>query len=129
MWPTISVFLTAFTVATLAVGWLARSRLAQLAIDQPNARSLHATPVPRTGGVVLARAPSKEALVEIMQRDPFCRNGVATFEIITLTGWAPHEAQQKPLQPGSAKMRLADALGVVEVPLPRDDDEPTSPPR
>ncbi len=38
----------------------------------------------------------------------------ATFEMITLTGWAPHESQQKPLQPGSAKMRLADALGVKE---------------
>ena len=38
----------------------------------------------------------------------------ATFEIITLTGWAPHPGQQKPLRPGSAKMRLADALGVVE---------------
>jgi SAM-dependent methyltransferase len=38
----------------------------------------------------------------------------ATFEIVTLTGWAPHESQQKPLRPGSAKMRLADALGTVE---------------
>ena len=38
----------------------------------------------------------------------------ATFEIITLTGWAPHPDQQKPLRPGSAKMRLADALGVRE---------------
>ena len=38
----------------------------------------------------------------------------ATFEIITLTGWAPHPDQQKPLRPGSAKMRLADALGVTE---------------
>ena len=35
---------------------------------------------------------------------------VATFEIITLTGWAPHPEQQKPLARGSAKMRLADAL-------------------
>jgi len=40
---------------------------------------------------------------------------VATFEILTVTGWAPHESQQKPLKPGSAKMRLADALGVKEV--------------
>ena len=40
----------------------------------------------------------------------------ATFEIITLTGWAPHESQPKPLQPGSAKMRLADALGTTEQP-------------
>jgi len=38
----------------------------------------------------------------------------ATFEIITLTGWAPHESQQKPLRPGSAQARLADALGVEE---------------
>ena len=39
----------------------------------------------------------------------------ATFEIVTLTGWAPHASQQKPLRRGSAKMRLADALGVSEV--------------
>lgn len=38
----------------------------------------------------------------------------ATFEIITLTGWAPHESQQKPLRPGSARARLADALGTIE---------------
>ncbi|MDP2359077.1 MAG: methyltransferase domain-containing protein [Beijerinckiaceae bacterium] len=38
----------------------------------------------------------------------------ATFEIVWLLGWAPHESQQKPLAPGSAKMRLADALGVKE---------------
>ncbi|QBR72467.1 SAM-dependent methyltransferase [Beijerinckiaceae bacterium] len=35
----------------------------------------------------------------------------ATFELIFVSGWAPHESQQKPLAPGSAKMRLADALG------------------
>ncbi len=38
----------------------------------------------------------------------------ATFEIIHLAGWAPHESQQKPLPRGSAKMRLADALHVRE---------------
>jgi SAM-dependent methyltransferase len=38
----------------------------------------------------------------------------ATFEILTATGWAPHASQQKPLRPGSAKTRLADALGVQE---------------
>lgn len=38
----------------------------------------------------------------------------ATFEIAYLTGWAPHESQQKPLKPGSAKTRLADALGTFE---------------
>lgn len=40
----------------------------------------------------------------------------ATFEIVTATGWAPHESQQKPLQPGSATTRLADALGSIETP-------------
>jgi SAM-dependent methyltransferase len=34
----------------------------------------------------------------------------ATIELVWLSGWAPHESQQKPLEPGSAKMRLADAL-------------------
>jgi len=34
----------------------------------------------------------------------------ATFSVIYASGWAPHESQQKPLQPGSAKVRLADAL-------------------
>jgi SAM-dependent methyltransferase len=40
----------------------------------------------------------------------------ATFEIVWLSGWAPHEAQQKPLAPGSAQTRLADALGTRELP-------------
>jgi SAM-dependent methyltransferase len=39
----------------------------------------------------------------------------ATFEIVWLSGWAPHPDQQKPLQPGSAKTRLADALGTREI--------------
>ncbi len=53
---------------------------------------------------------------------------IATFDIITMTGWAPHPDQQKPLRPGSAKMRLADALGTIEQPTgesagaPRTDD-------
>ena len=44
----------------------------------------------------------------------------ATFEILWLTGWAPHESQQKPLKPGSAKMRLSDALKTREQKLKRD---------
>ena len=39
----------------------------------------------------------------------------ATFEVIWLSGWAPHESQQKPLRPGSAQARLADALGTREI--------------
>lgn len=42
----------------------------------------------------------------------------ATFEIVTLTGWAPDPSQPKPLRPGSATSRLADALGVPEGKLP-----------
>src|SRR5215472_1417918 len=38
----------------------------------------------------------------------------ATFEIVHLSGWAPHESQQQPLAPGSARARLADALGAQE---------------
>lgn len=34
----------------------------------------------------------------------------ATFSFIQASGWAPHESQQKPLKPGSATARLADAL-------------------
>jgi SAM-dependent methyltransferase len=41
----------------------------------------------------------------------------ARFETLYLTGWSPHESQQKPLKPGSAKTRMADALGVKEQPL------------
>ncbi len=41
----------------------------------------------------------------------------ASFDIITLTGWAPADSQPKPLRPGSAAQRLADALGTRETPL------------
>jgi SAM-dependent methyltransferase len=34
----------------------------------------------------------------------------ATFEILWLSGWSPHPSQPKPLAPGSAKMRLEDAV-------------------
>jgi SAM-dependent methyltransferase len=40
----------------------------------------------------------------------------ATFEIVWLSGWAPHPGQQQPLKPGTAKARLADALGTRELP-------------
>ena len=40
----------------------------------------------------------------------------ATFDILWVAGWVPHASQQKPLKPGSAKMRLADALGTTEKP-------------
>ncbi|MEM9425720.1 MAG: SAM-dependent methyltransferase [Pseudomonadota bacterium] len=45
---------------------------------------------------------------------------VATLELVFLTGWAPDANQPQPLRPGSAKTRLAEALGVPETPLKRD---------
>lgn len=47
----------------------------------------------------------------------------ATFEIVILTAWAPHESQQQPLSPGSADARLADALNTDEL----DGGDPTKP--
>jgi hypothetical protein len=60
---------------------------------------------------VLARAM---ALYQERFSDPDGRVR-ATFDIMTMTGWAPHPTQQQPLKPGSAKMRLADALGTHEI--------------
>lgn len=40
----------------------------------------------------------------------------ASFEVIFAIGWAPHESQQQPLTPGSAKAKLADALQAIEMP-------------
>jgi SAM-dependent methyltransferase len=34
----------------------------------------------------------------------------ATFDVLWLSGWAPHESQQQPLRPGSAKASLAEAV-------------------
>jgi SAM-dependent methyltransferase len=47
----------------------------------------------------------------------------ATFEIAWLSGWAPHDSQQKPLRPGTAAHRLADALGAKEISAGEKPDE------
>lgn len=61
-----------------------------------------------TQGAVLARAAELyQALQGPDGRIP------ATFEIVALSGWAPHDSQQKPLRPGSAASRLADALNAA----------------
>ena len=46
----------------------------------------------------------------------------ATFDIVWLSGWAPHESQQQPLKPGSARTRLADALKTTEIPAGEKPD-------
>lgn len=43
---------------------------------------------------------------------------IATFDVIFLIGWAPHDSQQKPLRPGSASNRLSDVLKTQEEKLP-----------
>ena len=68
------------------------------------------TPVSRNT-LALACATYEQTFADDRGRVP------ATFEIIYLTGWAPHESQQQPLKPGSAKARLADALSTREHPL------------
>jgi len=61
------------------------------------------------------RHPTRRAVfarAAAIYAEAFGRDGKipATFEIITLTGWAPHASQQKPLRPGSAQALLAEAL-------------------
>ncbi len=62
------------------------------------------------------RRPARRALflraAEIYARDNADNDGRlrATFEIVFLSGWAPHESQQKPLKPGSGQVSLADVL-------------------
>jgi NADH dehydrogenase [ubiquinone] 1 alpha subcomplex assembly factor 5 len=61
-------------------------------------------------------------------RDRFADGGgriPATFNVVYLHGWAPHESQQRPLAPGSAKTRLANALQSEEIPA----GEPATPKR
>jgi SAM-dependent methyltransferase len=53
----------------------------------------------------------------------------ATFEIVSASGWAPHPDQQKPLAPGSAQVRLADALKTHEYALGRADESGEAPER
>lgn len=48
----------------------------------------------------------------------------ASFEVIWLSAWSPHESQQKPLRPGSAAQRLADALGTTEIPAGEKPNRP-----
>jgi len=65
---------------------------------------------PMTRGLLMAAA---QAYAHIAPSEATGRIQ-ATFEVITLTGWAPHPDQPRPLKPGSATHRLADALGTQE---------------
>jgi SAM-dependent methyltransferase len=73
-------------------------------------------PLVERGRVPLRRATLLRAAEVYAERfaDPDGRLR-ASFDLVWLSGWAPHESQQQPLRPGSAKTRLADALGVSEI--------------
>lgn len=74
------------------------------------------------GNVLLARskAPLPRRTLERAEEIYRARHALpdgtigATFETVYLSGWSPHESQQKPLMPGSAAQRLADALRTTE---------------
>jgi SAM-dependent methyltransferase len=80
------------------------------AMGEGNALAQRAGPTTRA---FFARAAQKYA--EAFGQDGRIR---ATFEMVFLTGWAPHESQQKPLKRGSATARLADVLGNAKSELP-----------
>lgn len=70
------------------------------------------------------RRPTRRAVLNAaaqLYQNNFATAGgriTATFDLIFLTGWAPADSQPKPLRPGSAQQRLADALGTGETKLP-----------
>ena len=68
----------------------------------------------------LAERPHKPATLKLIQAASAAYEALAsdadgrvraTLEIIWMSGWAPHESQQKPLKPGSAEISLAKVLG------------------
>lgn len=74
-------------------------------MGESNAVALRRRNFTRRATLLRAAELYREGVVRADGRIP------ARFQIITLTAWAPHETQQKPLAPGSAAARLADALG------------------
>jgi SAM-dependent methyltransferase len=94
-----------------------------LTVTYPSPRELMREIRTLGGGNVMAarrKVPLPRSTLERAEKIYRDRHGApggkiaATFEIVYLTGWAPHASQQKPLPPGSAKTRLADALHTVE---------------
>jgi uncharacterized protein YciI len=64
--------------------------------------------VPRRGGVILAVAPSPEALESFMQRDPFVREKLATFEIVEFRSSLHHPALSRFADPKTRAVRGLD---------------------
>ena len=99
--------------------------------DDPIGQIIQCRRALRPDGLFLAVLPGGQTLHELRRRAILNRAAevyathypaednriTATFELITLTGWAPDDSQPKPLRPGSAASRLSDALNAREVPL------------
>lgn len=51
--------------------------------------------VPRTGGIIIGQAESKEALEAIMAEDPFCKHGLAEVTITEFLNSQMHPAFKK----------------------------------
>jgi SAM-dependent methyltransferase len=61
------------------------------------------------------RTPPRALLPLAASRLPEDAEGIpASFRLLVMTGWSPHESQSRPARPGSATVRLADALGTEE---------------
>jgi NADH dehydrogenase [ubiquinone] 1 alpha subcomplex assembly factor 5 len=61
------------------------------------------------------RVPPRALLPLAASRLPEDAEGIrASLRLLVMTGWAPHESQSRPARPGSATVRLAEALGVEE---------------
>ncbi|HKY95778.1 MAG TPA: methyltransferase domain-containing protein [Kiloniellales bacterium] len=96
----------------------------RIAVDWPDALALLRELRGMGEGSALAERPrhltAPATLAAALEAYPRRADGriEASFEIVYLAGWAPAAGQQKPLRPGSAAARLADALEAPEKPLP-----------
>lgn len=106
-----------------------------LTVTYPNAlalmRELRATGVANNLRARRRKPLRRETLARALQHyaDRFGLPGgrvPATFEIVTLTGWAPHHTQQQPLRPGSATARLAEVLAPAAAPTGRAGPDETA---
>jgi len=68
-------------------------------------RGMGETSVLRQRANPMTRSLLTESLTELSNA-----NGETQFDLIYLTGWAPHESQQKPMKPGSARASLEEAV-------------------
>lgn len=94
-----------------------------ITVSYPNAfklmedlRGMGETNAMRTGRRSLSRRATMMRAAALYEERHATEEGrlPATFQVIYLTAWSPHESQQQPLRPGSARARLADALGAEE---------------